>query len=362
MGVVSAPTTTPEISVTEQADLPEQMKTLAKGLEGDVHQAVEAIGQINLQVRLLSFNAQIEAARAGEAGRSFGVVSEEMVRLSDHIKTAVGQMLSRTEHRSESLARLSETLASDIRGKRLADLAVQAIDVIDRNLYERSCDVRWWATDKAVVDVLQDDADETAIRYATERLATILKAYTVYFDIVVTDLKGRVVVNGRPGDYRSIGTEQGQTEWFRSAMATSDGVHFGFQSVHASPLVKNERVLVYSCKICGAGNAHNAPVGVLGVVFRWKALAQTIVEAIGSAQNSLADAVVAVVDPRGQVLATTKGLDLDATLPTDLSLLSKGKTYMAATLGSRPGLIAHAPSVGYETYKTGWSVIIFQPG
>ena len=26
------------------------------------------------------------------------------------------------------------------------------IDLIDRNLYERSCDVRWWATDSSVVD------------------------------------------------------------------------------------------------------------------------------------------------------------------------------------------------------------------
>ena len=41
------------------------------------------------------------------------------------------------------------------RGQRLTDLAHHMIEIIDRNLYERSCDVRWWATDAALV-VLQD--------------------------------------------------------------------------------------------------------------------------------------------------------------------------------------------------------------
>ena len=34
----------------------------------------------------------------------------------------------------------------------MVDLALNAIEFIDRNLYERTCDVRWWATDSAVVD------------------------------------------------------------------------------------------------------------------------------------------------------------------------------------------------------------------
>jgi hypothetical protein len=43
---------------------------------------------------------------------------------------------------------------AQIRGSRLPDLSLNAIDIIDRNLYERSCDVRWWATDSAIVDEL----------------------------------------------------------------------------------------------------------------------------------------------------------------------------------------------------------------
>src|SRR6266571_2758733 len=42
------------------------------------------------------------------------------------------------------------------RGERMVDLALNAIELIDRNLYERTCDVRWWATDSAVVDCAAD--------------------------------------------------------------------------------------------------------------------------------------------------------------------------------------------------------------
>ncbi len=74
------------------------------------------------------------------------------------------------------------------------------IDVIDRNLYERSCDVRWWATDSAVVECLAGDGASSA-RHAGERLSVILDSYTVYRDIWIVDDRGFVVTNGRPASY-----------------------------------------------------------------------------------------------------------------------------------------------------------------
>ena len=42
-------------------------------------------------------------------------------------------------------------------GDRLIEIA--GVEIIDRNLYERSCDVRWWATDSAVVDALEQPSE-----------------------------------------------------------------------------------------------------------------------------------------------------------------------------------------------------------
>ena len=39
-----------------------------------------------------------------------------------------------------------------------------AVSDMDRNLYERSCDVRWWATDAAVVDAIASSDYPTPAR------------------------------------------------------------------------------------------------------------------------------------------------------------------------------------------------------
>jgi hypothetical protein len=47
---------------------------------------------------------------------------------------------------------------------------LNAIEIIDRNLYERTCDVRWWATDSAVVACAMAGDGRGGGRYASERL------------------------------------------------------------------------------------------------------------------------------------------------------------------------------------------------
>jgi hypothetical protein len=211
---------------------PERISELTATLLARIRGSIKEISEINLQARVLSINAQIEAARAGESGRAFAIVAEEMATFSDRTQRAAGKLEQESEKLVLELAEISRQLATDVRGTRLCDLALTNIDLIDRNLYERSCDCRWWATDVAMVNALEQRSAES-IAHAAHRLSVILKAYTVYYDIVLVDLQGAVIANGRPNTYRSQGSAQSKAPWFQAALSTSSGDDFGFQSVHS---------------------------------------------------------------------------------------------------------------------------------
>jgi len=58
----------------------------------NINQVMKFIKEIADQTKMLGLNAAIEAARAGEAGRGFGVVAEEIRKLSDDSKNTVSQI------------------------------------------------------------------------------------------------------------------------------------------------------------------------------------------------------------------------------------------------------------------------------
>ncbi|MES2605267.1 MAG: cache domain-containing protein [Pseudomonadota bacterium] len=341
----------------EYARLNQLLSALAK----TTHESMEEIQHINMKMRMISFNSKIEAARAGEAGKAFSIVSDEMKILSDQTATVARNLRLDNARSTGQLKNIFEELSTQVRGTRLSDLALTNIDLIDRNLYERSCDVRWWATDSSLVTALEEPSEENN-RHAAERLGVILNAYTVYFDLVLCDGAGNVVANGRAQQYRSSGMNMAATDWFRQAMESRSGDHYGFQSVHASPLVKGQRVLMYSAAVRGGGKVHGKAMGALGIVFNYDALAQVIMRNTPISASLKAMTRVCITDAEGLVLADSAGKILQDTLefPEREQLYEQEKGYLITELGSNRCCIAHARAPGYETYSTGWHSVIMQ--
>ena len=335
---------------------------LSDSLLKQLRQSLQKIDEINRVTRIISMNARIEAVRIGAAGRSFGVIAEEMDTLSRRVSDTAQEIDRMAGHTSTDLRGRLDQLQTNVRRTRLTDLALANIDLIDRNLYERSCDVRWWATDAAMVAALQD-AQPAALAHASQRLGQILDSYTVYFDLLLADLQGNIIANGRPRQYRSAGQSVAQQAWFQSTMTTASGEEFGFQSMHRSPLAGGERVLVYACTVREGGRVTGRPLGVLGIVFRWDALAQTIVEHTPLSAAEWRRSRVCIVDGHGQVLADTVRGEATATrldFPGRGALFAQPRAAVDLVIDGRAQCIAHAASPGYETYRTGWHCVIVQ--
>lgn len=348
--------------IEESSCSPERISELANLLMVKMDAAIRDICNINDQTHLLSLNARIEAARAGgAAGAAFGVVASAIQELSAKTAVVATNMASETRSAIHELDRISRVLATHVRGTRLSDLALTSIELIDRNLYERSCDVRWWATDSSPVDALIKKTPETC-QFCSRRFGVILDSYTVYFDLVLCDLEGVVVANGRPQAYRSQGHNCSGETWFQSALETKSGEEFGFQSMHQSPLVNDQRILVYSCCVRTDGDVHGRPIGVLGILFNWDALAQTIVNDVPLPGDEKARTRVCIVDDAGLVLADTHNRQLKETLQfTDRDrIFCEKKGFVLTPYEGRQSFIAHALSPGYETYATGWHALLIQ--
>jgi hypothetical protein len=334
------------------ASTPERIQTLALALDQELSASIGKIRDLNERTHVLAINARIEAARAGVSGRGFRVVADAFGSVNAEIQEISAHISAESNQTLGELLSISQELAGTVRGNSLVQLADNVMDVVDRNLYERSCDVRWWATDPSVVRALEDPASAGV---AADRLGTILDSYTVYADIVVVDRSGRVVANGRPGSYELAGADLGSQPWFVGGLSAPAG-GFGFQSVHRGPLAAGEPVLVYSCPV----RFGDRLLGVLAVVFRWEGLGRVLLDRLARTLDGHADLVL--VDATGRVLARHGTSDFGDPAPwpgLDLGQLKRSGFVLDEVDRGRQ-LTAWGVSPRFETYASGWSCLIRQ--
>ena len=338
-----------------------RITALAEELDGKLTAAIERIRSLNTETKFIAINAKMEAMRAGgDAGKAFGVVAQAVQKVSNQTADVACRLAAETHDTVIELREINEILSTRVRGERLADLAYTSIDLVDRNLYERTCDVRWWATDASVVHACAEPT-QSSLKHASQRMGQILDAYTVYFDIVLTDLEGRVVANGRPGHFASVGSCHADKAWFRTALACSSGQEFGFRSVSPSNLVNGQRCVIYSCGVREGGQPRGKLLGALAVVFRWDALAQEIVERTAKSAGTDAPARVVLADSQGHVLADTErrfGQSLD--IPERVRIFAAARNHTLLEMDGHRWLVGHALSPGFETYATGWHAVVIQ--
>lgn len=323
--------------------------THAKAATG---QKVRSIRQVTSKLRILALNALIEAKHAGDKGAGFAVVADEVRNIS----TEVEDLAKGLGDEIGNLETLTQSMAVQSQGARLTDLALNAVEIIDRNLYERTCDVRWWATDSAVVNHAADPS-ETRQAFACERLGVILDSYTVYIDLWLCDCNGQIIANGRPGRHKVIGANVRDHAWFQRAMSLRSGSDFSVADIATEALLGHAQIATYATSVREGGQADGQIVGVLAIHFDWEPQAKAVVEGIRLAPEEKARSRALLTDAKGLVIAASDGRGV---LSEHVRLQTGGQV-SGNYIDTTGQMVAFHRTPGYETYDgLGWYGVIQQ--
>lgn len=166
---------------------------------------------------------------------------------------------------SESITNLYKTVVSSVLFDCSAQ-AAQAIDIMDRNLYERANDCRWWALTGLFREELRHPApDDTAQRQRlTEVLRRINSLYTVYTNLILFDQSGRVLAVSNPAYNDQIGQTL-DAAWVRPTLGLPDTQAYAVSNFEPSPLYDGRRTYIFAAAIRDI--ASHEPVGGIAIVF-----------------------------------------------------------------------------------------------
>ena len=143
--------------------------------------------------------------------------------------------------------------------------AALAIDIMDRNLYERANDCRWWALTAVFAELLSkpqlSDQDVSTIRSI---LRTINGLYTVYSNLIVFDRSGRVVAASDAGAAELEGTTLTQ-EWVSRILALRADQAYAVSAFEATPLYDDRPTYIYGAAILNP--SRDNVVGGVAIVF-----------------------------------------------------------------------------------------------
>ena len=335
--------------------IPRRIQKIIGGVNENVQRFARSNQEIASRTNLLALNAHIEAARSGDAGKGFQVVADEVRRLAKQASS------NAKEFRDVMLADIATGVATTdkifmiLEDVRIVDMAQTLVQLIVRNLYERTADVRWWATDSVFWEGLKQDLPDGEFRPASERLAVINTFYSVYTNMVLADKKGRIIAcsAGRGYDHL-IGKSVADCAWFRAALHSSNGDAYSTDDVQFCPL-HQRHTITYAAAVRDAGKTNGDVLGVLGVYFDWQDQAQQIVSdpALFNAdeRNSVR---VLLLDGHNRIIASSDGQGLYTTF------MLNGHSEVRGSYRSSDGvIIAFARTMGYQGYDgLGWHCVI----
>jgi hypothetical protein len=337
------------------ADL--SISDIINGIKNNIAKFANVSEAIASQTNLLALNATIEAARAGEAGKGFAVVANEVKILAK--KSAENSKELRDSVLKEIQAQTTG-LQNQFDAKehiRLSEMCQTLIQFMVRNLYERTCDVRWWATDEALVNCVEDIQEEK-IAYAQNRLSMINRFYSVYLNLILVGIDGKIITCSNDKYLPNMkNIDASQLPWVKKAFSTDSGDKYAVDDIFHDSLHDNQTVAIYAAAIRMGGKIDGKVIGALGVVFDFETQAKVIVEKEPAFNaEEFKKMRVMLIDQNLRIIA-----DSSKTTALETFFLQHNNKQKGYYFNDKKELVAFAKTIGYQEYDgLGWYAVIVQ--
>lgn len=258
---------------------------------------------------------------------------------------------------NSSLDNLNQTIISSIL-KDCEFLSSLAIDIMDRNLYERANDCRWWALNSYFKKALDD---YSTISEKKEEISSILKyindLYTVYSNLIIFDKNGKIIAVSNEKEQYLIGKILTQ-DWIEKTLTLKDTSKYCVSKFEKTNLYENESTYIY-CSAIRSFKDDNDVVGGIAIVFDSSAQFYTMLDEIlpkdiyGNKQKGV---YAFFTDKNKQIIATTStNFEVNSYLDIDDSFFKlKNGQNLSRIIEFRGNYYAVGVkcSSGYREYKS----------
>ena len=225
------------------------------------------------------------------------------------LKAILKQIRSMGARTAQALADSSSKLHTTMITSELRNaesIARLMIDIMDRNLYERSNDCRWWALTSEIRRILSEgrmNADDKA--KITDILLYINKLYTVYTRLFIYDIKGTIVAesNLHNDPLDAVGRKV-NAAYAQETFSLRSPQEYRVSPFEDSWLYENNPTYIYNAAIRHIDDSSQV-VGGIGIVF------DSTTEFKHMLEDCLPDKPGAfglfVERPSGRIIASTEG-------------------------------------------------------
>ena len=311
-----------------------------KKISGTLHQ----IKEINSITKLIAINTAIESSRSAQLSDSFSTLSDQVKTLSKRSEESFIEINSLIENLRTSCACAIAV--------RLGDIAVDIIDKIDRNLFERNCDIQAWSTFKSIINACTTEESQL-LQISTKNMQTLVDVYEVYHDLLLLNKKGIVIAAAKHPHL--VGIDMSNRYWFRNTFLSN--------TVQVTDMYYSKSISNYTI-------TYSAPVrdekgDVLGVIcskFNWEYIYDILKNIKIDSQSK-----IQLVSSEGIIIGSKLKFDVlrDNVLwlgAGEQSLLGKCGYSIESARNGQWKVYGFARTKGYNSYPgKSWSIIVDEP-